>query len=190
MITVTTVKKMVVPMEDQNCDPQRAGRAGDVPAPLEQPVGVVGEAGEAALDEQPGRRVQAGVLLEGHDDRPDHRVADDDEQDDDASGRSGTGRAGSARPRAPSALFDLLRGLAGLGLAGLGISGCHWASRRTRRPGGSAVDRSLGRASDRWGRAGRARPHRRSQPVLAAAVIAACMSVNACSTGFSPLIAA
>src|SRR6266511_2145199 len=53
MTTVATVKKMVTPMEDQNSAPSEPG----------------------------GHRVEAGVVLEGHDDAPHDRVEDHDRQE-------------------------------------------------------------------------------------------------------------
>src|SRR4029450_641430 len=138
------------------------------------------EAAKAATDEQPGARVQARVLLEGHDDGPDHRVADHDEQHDD-----GRENEVEAEPvlralelrTAPSAP---LRGLAGLGVAGAGLRGDgHWASRRVARSGTSGG--GLGERM-RWGRGSCPGPTARDQPPCPAAWIAACMSLHACCT--------
>ena len=52
--TVTTVNSTVTPTASQNCEPRvPGGQARRCRSLLQQPVGVVGEAGVAALDEQP-----------------------------------------------------------------------------------------------------------------------------------------
>jgi hypothetical protein len=84
---VVTVKKKVTPTALQKVEPRLpGGHETVVPvrpgALLEQPVGVVLESGEAALDEQARRRVEPCVLLERHHDGADDRVADHDGEQD------------------------------------------------------------------------------------------------------------
>ena len=82
-VTVTMVKKKVVPVADQNCAPRVPGGQSTVPPPgagtlLDDPVDVVLEAGRAARGEETRGGVQAGILLEGHHNGGDDRVNDHD----------------------------------------------------------------------------------------------------------------
>ena len=78
-----------------------------VAAPLEQPVRVVVDAGEAALDEDAGL-VEAVLALERHPDRPDDGIADDHREQDH--------RGGDQHPGAP--------GVGGVDRGALGRLGC------------------------------------------------------------------
>ena len=74
--TVTTVNSTVTVTASQNSLPRVPGGQFVAAAPLEQPVGVVGEPGvPAALVEEPA--LQGLVLVEGLHDGGDHRIADD-----------------------------------------------------------------------------------------------------------------
>ena len=82
MTTVMTVKNKRHPEGVIELRAEGARRALDVATLLEQPVRVVGRPCAASRDELPCRRVEAGVLLEGHDNRLEQREDDDDSEQD------------------------------------------------------------------------------------------------------------